>query len=142
MTLVVVVDTNVLVSGLITNEVDAPTAVIVDRMLAGELPFLLSDALIAEYRQVLLRPKIASAHGLSAAEIDTLLTDLIANAIMPEVPPLAAAAPDPGDNHVWALAAAHRGAVVVTGDQVLLEKPPRGVSVVTPRALLDLPKAG
>ena len=55
-----VVDTNVVVSGLITSDATAPTARILDAMLRGELRFLLSEELLSEYRSVLLRPKIAA----------------------------------------------------------------------------------
>jgi hypothetical protein len=46
-------------------------------MLAGSVPFLLSADLLAEYRQVLLRPAIARAHGLDAEEIDELLVQIV-----------------------------------------------------------------
>jgi len=39
-------------------------------MLDGRLLFLLSPALLAEYRRVLLRPKLVELHRLGADEID------------------------------------------------------------------------
>ena len=43
----VIVDTNVLVAGLLTANEESPTARVVDGMLNGELLFLLSPALLA-----------------------------------------------------------------------------------------------
>ena len=71
-------------------------------MLRREVLFLLSPALLAEYRGVLMRPKLVGLHGLTEAEVDRLLTELTANAIWRE-PQVKSAAPDPGDNHLWAL---------------------------------------
>jgi len=61
-----VIDTNVVVSGLITKDARAPTARIVDGMLRGRFPFLLSNLTLREYREVLLRPAIRRKHGLDS----------------------------------------------------------------------------
>ena len=71
---VAVVDTNVVVSGLLTSGIDTPTSRILDSMLSGALRFALSIELLAEYRSVLFRKKIRSRHGLDEAQIDTILT--------------------------------------------------------------------
>ena len=60
----VVVDTNVLVAGLLTTEQESPTARILDGTLNGRVLFLLSPRLLAEYRAVLLRPKLTALHVL------------------------------------------------------------------------------
>lgn len=126
-----VIDTNVLVAGLITRNPRSPTCVIVDGMLSGRFPFLLSAELLHEYMQVLSRPRIRNLHHLTAEEIDTILTEIVANAMM-------RAAPIPGgagsDAHLWALVGMSPGAVLVTGDKELLAKK-RGA--LTPRKFLD-----
>jgi putative PIN family toxin of toxin-antitoxin system len=130
-----IVDTNVLVAGLITSQPASPTAQVLDAMLDGRLLYLLSPALLREYRQVLLRPKLVRLHGLSEEEIDRLLTELTANALWREsvgVP--REAAPDPGDAHLWALLAREPGAMLVTGDGLLLEHPRSGSTVITASA--------
>ncbi len=134
---VAVIDTNVVVIGLLTRDPSSPTAQIVERMLLGRTPFVLSVELVGEFRTVLLRAKIARRHKRSPAEIDQLLTDLIANAIMHSPPKARATAPDPKDAHIWALAHARPGAIVVTGDQLLIDRPPRGVTVLSPRDFLE-----
>ena len=65
-----------------------------------------SPALLHEYRQVLLRPKLMRLHGLSEEESDRLLTELTANALWREpAQDEPESAPDPGNNHLWALLA-------------------------------------
>jgi hypothetical protein len=88
-------------------------------------------------RRVLLRQKIQDLHGLTPEQIDLLLTQIVANAMIREPRP-APAAPDPGDDHLWQLLRTDAGPVLVTGDQRLLERPPDFASVVSPRAFLDL----
>lgn len=51
------VETNVLVAALLTAQVDRPTARTLGAMLDGSLMFLLSSALLAEYRAVLMQPR-------------------------------------------------------------------------------------
>jgi putative PIN family toxin of toxin-antitoxin system len=70
---VFVVDTNVLAAGLITGDARSPVAQILDHMLSGAITYLLSPALLDEYRAVLLRPKLGRLHGLTEPEIDALL---------------------------------------------------------------------
>ena len=78
---VFVVDTNVLAAGLITKDGISPVTRIVDAMLSGKLIYLISPPLLDEYRAVLVRPKLNRMHGLSAQEVDLLLTELVSNAI-------------------------------------------------------------
>ena len=127
----VVVDTNVLVAGLLTTEQESPTARIVDGMLNGRVLFLLSPRLLAEYRAVLLRPKLTALHGLGESEVERLLTELTANALWC-VPKDTGTAPDPNDDHLWALLDHEPSALLVTGDRLLLEKPHSNGRVVRP----------
>ena len=133
---IAVVDTNVVVAGLLTRDLASPVARVLDGMLTGRFSYLLSPALLREYRQVLLRPAIASRHRLTAVEVDAVLTELVANARWRE-PASELQAPDPGDNHLWALLA-ERGVVLVTGDRLLLESPPAPASVLSARSFLEL----
>ena len=133
---VAVVDTNVVVAGLLTRDLASPVARVLDGMLTGRFAYLLSPALLREYRQVLLRPAIASRHRLTPTEVDAVLTELVANARWRE-PASEPRAPDPGDDHLWALLA-ERGVVLVTGDRLLLESPPAPASVLSARSFLEL----
>jgi predicted nucleic acid-binding protein len=116
----VIVDTNVVVAGLITARADAPTVRIVDGMLAAAFPFALSVALLAEYRLVLLRPRLRAAHGLAPAGVDRLLENIARHAIVLEPHPARARAPDAGDQHLWDLLETHAELRMVTGNARLL----------------------
>lgn len=131
---VFVVDTNVVVAGLLSRATDSPVARILDAMLSGELVYLLSPDLLAEYRIVLMRPKLAKQHALSENEVDALLAELAANAMWGEPGEGKAAAPDAGDDHLWALLDTYRGSVLITGDMLLREEPPEHHSVISPRS--------
>ena len=134
-----VIDTNVVVAALLSRAGDSPPRRLLAGMLAGAFPFLLSPDLLAEYRRVSLRPSIRARHGLTAGQVDVLLTDIAANAQVRDPgdrpPP---SAPDRGDDHLWRLLQTAPGATLVTGDRWLLEQPPRFASVVAPRTALDL----
>jgi putative PIN family toxin of toxin-antitoxin system len=132
-----VIDTNVVVSGLLTRLSASPTVRILDGMLSGRFHFLLSLELLAEYREVLLRPKIRTRHRLSEAEVDAVLTELAANGAVVELATPPRERQKRSDEHVWALLAAAPGAVLVTGDRRLIEAPTRGARIVTARAFAD-----
>jgi uncharacterized protein with PIN domain len=91
----VIVDTNVIVAGLLTGNTTSPVARILDGMLAAAFPFVVSEALLAEYRAVLARPALRKQHGLTVAEIDRLLTDIAQHAIV-LTPGVGSPAPDAG----------------------------------------------
>lgn len=130
---VFIVDTNVVVSALITSHANSSTATLLDAMLDGRLIYLLSPDLLGEYRAVLLRPRLGRAHGLTESEIDTLLTELTANCIWRDPPADAAhQAPDMQDAHLWALLACEPAAVLVTGDRLLLDNPRPLSSIISP----------
>ena len=133
----VVVDTNVLVSGLLSREPDSPLSAVLDGMINGSLPFLLSPQLLAEYRTVLLRPRVQHYHGLSLREVDAILTEIAANGIWRE-PVESSSAPDPGDDHLWRLLSAVPGSILVTGDRLQLQNPPENASVLSTRSYFEL----
>ena len=132
-----VIDTNVVVAGLLTGRADSPTARILDGMRKGAFPFLLSTALLAEYREVLLRKKIRALHGLSERNVDVLLTAIAANAIIRE-PEARTGAPDPKDDHLWSLVQSQANSVLVTGDHALAQSPPPKSAVLQPRQFVAL----
>lgn len=133
----IVVDTNVLVSGLLSQESGSPLSSILDGMPSGRLSFLLSPQLLTEYREVLLKPKVQQYHGLNEREIDAILTEIAGNGIWRE-PAEAASAPDPKDDHLWRLLAAVPGSILITGDRALLQSPPEHASVLSPRSYLAI----
>ena len=133
---VCIVDTNVIVSSVIAADSNSPPARILEAMLDGDILYLMSDALLREYSSVLRRPRLTRRHERTDDEIDRLLGDLVANATWRE-PSDSGDAPDPGDAHLWALLASHPQSQLVTGDRLLLENPPTGISVISPRDFVD-----
>ena len=67
-----VIDTNVLVSALLTKHSDSATVKLIERMLNGELIPVYSTYTMNEYREVLRRKKF---------KFDTTLTDYLLSAI-------------------------------------------------------------
>ena len=135
-----VVDTNVVVSGLIVADSSSPPARILNAMIDGSLMYLMSPELLDEYAAVLGRPALVRIHGRTRDELDRLLTESWSPTPYGASPAPPPSAPDPGDNHLWALLArSEPRAQLVTGDRrFLLANPPSGVSVVTPRDLSDV----
>lgn len=127
-----IVDTNVVVAGLLSQEKSSPTARILDGMLCGAFLYLISPELLSEYRSVCLRPKISALHGLSEEAIDVVLTEITVNALWRD-PVNQSMAPDRGDDHLWNLLEAESAAFLITGDKLLLNNPPADRRVLSPR---------
>ena len=64
-----VVDTNVIVSSLLTKNGNSPTVRIMDEILSGRIIPVYNTAILKEYNDVLSRPKF----GFSTDQIDSLL---------------------------------------------------------------------
>ena len=131
----VIVDTHVVVAGLLTRNAASPVAVVLDRMIAARFPFVLSEALLAEYRTVLMRPRLCKLHGLSEAEIDLILMDIARHGIVltPVWTAQTPLAPDPGDQFLWDLLATRADLVLVTGDKLLLQDEAMQQRVILPQ---------
>ena len=132
----VIVDTNVVVAGLLTARADSPVARVLDGMLAATFPFAISDALLAEYRTVLRRPMLRKAHGLTLDELDMIVLDLAQHGVV-IAPVPAAPAPDPGDQHLWELLAAREDLLLITGEKKLQRDRTMGQRIVTPAAFVE-----
>ena len=127
----VIVDTNVVVAGLLMAQAASPVARILDGMLTAAFPFVVSPALLADYHAVLVRPALRKLHGLSVQQIETILTDLAQHAIVLE-PVAGPPAPDAGDQLLWDLLAARAELRLVTGDKLLLQDASMHGRVLTP----------
>ena len=133
---VVIIDTNVVVAGLLTANESSPVARILDGMLGAAFPFVVSEALLAEYRAVLVRPHLRKLHRLAVAEIETILTELAHHAIV-LVPVTGPRAPEPGDQFLWDLLTARPDVVLVTGDKRLIRDIGMQGRVVSPGAFVS-----
>ncbi len=112
----VVIDTNVLVSGLWRPSGNC--ALVVDAVRSFGVTAVLDDRIFAEYAGVLRRPKL----GLSVATVERVLAHLASDGerivVGPTlVLPVADAAPDPKDLMFIEVAAATRVDAIVTGNE-------------------------
>ena len=121
-----VLDTNVLVSAALKPESDL--ARIVEKVLLRQAPLYVCPSIVAEYREVLNRPKFRPK-GLPPAWLPRLLQVAFHEA---EPAPWPLKGPDPDDLVFLALAKA-TGAVLVTGNLGHFPEAIReGVAVCTP----------
>jgi putative PIN family toxin of toxin-antitoxin system len=124
-----VLDTNVLVSGLLSPS--GPPGRLVDVLLGRRLRLALDDRMEAEYREVLARPKL----GIEPIRRDALLAILQFQEHVIALPWPHEVPPDEDDVVFLEVAAQTHARTVVTGN--LRHFPPgcRGpVAVLTPRA--------
>ena len=138
-----VVDTDVVVSGVLRFGQGAAPAVLLDRMLTGRFAFLVSASLLAEYRQVLLRPSIATSHGLPDSAVDRLLAALTMAGYLRQPDDHVGSDDDPapvcppGDEHVVRLLAREPVSVLVSGDRRLLDAVRGWRDVLTPAEAVE-----
>jgi putative PIN family toxin of toxin-antitoxin system len=128
----VVIDTNVLVSGLLSP--NGNEALVLLAVRQGLLHPCFSDDILAEYSGVLARPKFA----FPADEIAALLATLRAKGelILPQ--PSAVASPDPADTKFAECAIAGDAEFIVTGNKRHFPEPYYGPArVVNAVELLD-----
>lgn len=136
----VVVDTNVVVAAFLTTDIESPVVRILDGLLAAKFPYVLSAALLAEYRDVLLRDRIRARHKRAVSEVESILVHIAQNAIV-LAPAVGPPAPEPGDRMLWDLLAARADLLLVTGDKLLFgDRTMRGRIVSAREFVLRLSK--
>jgi uncharacterized protein len=132
MSALLVVDTNVVCTALLTKNTQAPPARLLDLMLAGHARHAVSLALLNEYESVLSRPGLQRAHGFSVADVETLVAGLARHAVLIQTLPSAVVAPDPVDQHLWDLLAADLRVCLVIGDKLLQNDASMAGRVISP----------
>ena len=132
----VVIDTNVLVSALITRNENSPTVQILRFLANGNIVPVYSEDIVKEYNEVLRRAKFK----LSERLIINLLKDIMDNGLkITELAEVTETMPDPKDIVFYAvtLSAQDKDAFLVTGNgKHFPEKP----FVVTPSELVEILK--
>jgi hypothetical protein len=131
-----VLDTNVLVSAMIGPQ-GAPAAIL-KAWREREFQLVTSSLLVAEAGNVLRRRRIQKFTGLSLEDVEELLDDLLATAVVVEPSGvLDVIASDPDDNRVLEAALGGEADYVVSGDRDLLDlKRYEHVEIVTPMRFL------
>lgn len=136
MTIRAVLDTNVVLSGLLWH--GTPHALI-DRVREGSLTLISSPALLAELVEVIARPKFDTILARSNTSRERSLVEMreLTEVLAPS--PLAEpVCRDPDDDAVLALGVAANVDFIVSGDRDLLTlKSFRGIAIVTPAEALQ-----
>jgi putative PIN family toxin of toxin-antitoxin system len=133
-----VLDTNVLVSGLVAEQ-GAPRQVL-DAWLKGRYTLVISLYLVEEFLHVLSYPRIAGRLRLSEQELANITAAMLSRA---EVTPghlrLPGVTRDPKDDAIVACAREGQADYIVSGDQDLLVLGEyEGIRMVTPRQFADI----
>jgi len=132
-----ILDTNVVMSALISRVATAPPRLLLEALADAHFDSVVSAALVLEWREVSQRPKLRRYLRLDAGGVDFALTRIERLSDMIDPPPAEAAAPDPGDAHLWAILAADPEAILITGDGPLLDAPFGPDRVITPAQAVE-----
>jgi putative PIN family toxin of toxin-antitoxin system len=129
----IVLDTNILVSGLL--QPFGPSGQIVRLVAVGELVLCHDSRILAEYREVLLRKKFS----FDPERVEILLDEIRAGGIPVAARPLAIRLPDPDDEPFLEIALAGGAQCLVTGNIKHYPADARhGVEVISPRSFIEL----
>jgi predicted nucleic acid-binding protein len=127
----IVLDTNVLVAGLLSAA--GPPGWILEAVLAGELELALDMAIREEYEEVLRRVEFQFSQG----HVDDLLAAIDRFGFQAAAaPPCPEPLPDPDDEPFLALAAATGSVLITSNLKHFPARSRRGVSVQTPREFI------
>jgi putative PIN family toxin of toxin-antitoxin system len=123
----IVLDTNVLVSGLLKAHSDAGS--IVKMVMSGSLTVVYDSRILLEYHDVLSRPKFR----FDKYKIEAILAQIEAEGILAATKPLPAELPDRDDEPFLEAALAVDYTVLVTGNKKDFPVPPgSGILVFGP----------
>lgn len=110
----IVLDTNVIVSAMITKNTDAPTVVLFRKLIADDrIVLLVNDAILSEYREVLHRSKF----GLDSYLVDTTVDMLESIATKVNGKPYRGRMPDPKDVMFVEVSLSVAGSKIITGNR-------------------------
>lgn len=128
-----VIDTNVLVSALLSNKEDTATVQVLKKVISGEIIPAYSNAIIKEYREVLSRKKF----GFSGEIIEYFLSAIEKYGILVYPSPSGITLPDRKDLPFYEVVLEKRDdeAYLVTGN---IKHFPKELFIVTPRELLQI----
>lgn len=136
--MVIVLDTNVVVSALLSAH--GYPAEILRRWEAGEFDLLTSQFLLTELRRVLAYDRVKTYLQLSQAEIESFLQGyrMFALFVEPQIS-LDVLQEDPDDNHVLECALAGNAAYIVSGDEHLLAlRGYQGIVILSPASFITM----
>ncbi len=126
-----VIDTNVLVSAMLSRHSDTATVQVVDLFLSGRIIPLFNNEIISEYSEVLHRSKFRLPESL----IDKVLNEIQSKGISLHRTPSTEDFPDPKDIVFYEIALSKDGSFLVTGN---IKHFPKSPIVVTPAQMLEI----
>lgn len=126
-----VIDTNVLVSALITHNPLSATTKVVRLLLDGSFTPIYDSDVIEEYKEVLNRTKFKLVEGVA----DALISHIIEHGIVASREPFHEQMPDEDDRVFYEIALGTNGSFLVTGNQKHYPKTP---IVVSPADFIDI----
>lgn len=128
-----VIDTNVIVSSLLTKHPDSATAIVVSAAMDGRIVPLYNDAILEEYHEVLSRPRF----GFPAERVNAVIHAIEVNGLDLESSTWPDSLPDESDRVFFevALAGQSDDAKLVTGN---LKHYPQVNFVITPSQMVSL----
>jgi predicted nucleic acid-binding protein len=129
--MIVVVDTNVLVSGLLSAH-GAPARVL-DLLTIGDLRLAYDDRIAAEYRQMLARPRF----GFQPAAVAHLLDYLFDEGLPLVARPLPATLPDLDDQPFWEVAVEAAAPLITDNSRHFPAELCTGIEVLTPATFIE-----
>ena len=137
MALRVVLDANQFVSAILVP-VGHP-AQILNAWRRGDLDLLISPAILAEVRRVLLYPRLQRRHAWDEARVDSFLEGVWLAAIpTPGTTAVEAVPDDPSDDKYLVCALEGSAQYIIIGDRHLLRLDPwRGMRIVPPAVFLE-----
>lgn len=127
-----VIDTNVIVSALISKNIDSNPGKVFRAIVQERIVPLYNDEILAEYRCVLSRPKF----HLAPALIETALKAIIVDGLnLDGVPAIGIDFPDPKDIVFYEIAISKENAYLVTGN---IKHFPVRSFIVTPAEMVEM----
>ena len=126
-----VIDTNVLVSALLTHNLGVATATVLDSIAKGDITCVYNEDILMEYREVLHRPKFK----FPERKIDSLLTFITQKGIHSDRVPFDGAMPDEKDRPFYEVSLSVEDSFLVTGN---LKHFPVTPKVVTPSQFIAI----
>jgi putative PIN family toxin of toxin-antitoxin system len=128
----IVLDTNVLVSGILSP--NGPPAAVLRALLTERVSLCFDERIVSEYRAVLTRSKFSFDREL----VEELIGFLEAAGSPTLAAPLAVTLPDPWDQMFIEVAVSGDADFLVTGNLKHFPEPARaGVRVISPREFLE-----
>lgn len=133
----IVLDTNVLISAAVKPL--GRQALVINLVAFRAVELFVSEAVLAEYREVFSRPKFAR---LPAADVATLLALIEAEATMVTPTARLEISKHDSDNRFYECADAAQADYIVTGNTRHFTKPHKNTQIISGRGLLELMAAG